>query len=150
VLAGGVLDGVVLDAGGGGTPPAPASGGTLGASVLASSGGSMLASAMDEAWAGRPSFLGGVRANVGDLEVGTVVRNGDDAVPEINRLVLLHSWSFECEGDGTFRELMQHLNVGMIGQVADDSKLTVTDTGHIQIDVTDRDGAPERAWYRGP
>jgi hypothetical protein len=66
------------------------------------------------------------------------------------RLVLLHSWSFTCEGDGTFRELMQHLNVGMIGQVEADSRLQVTDTGHIAVDVTNRLGAPERAWYRGP
>jgi hypothetical protein len=66
------------------------------------------------------------------------------------RLVLLHSWTFTCEGDGTFRELMQHLNVGMTGQVEADSRLQVTDTGHIAVDVTNRLGAPERAWYRGP
>lgn len=66
------------------------------------------------------------------------------------RLVLLHSWAFTCEGNGTFRELMQHLNVGMIGQVASDSRVQVADTGHIAVDVTNRVGAPERAWYRGP
>jgi hypothetical protein len=66
------------------------------------------------------------------------------------RLVLLHSWAFTCEGTGTFRELMQHLNVGMIGEVKSDSRLQVTDTGHIGVDLTNRLGAPERAWYRGP
>jgi hypothetical protein len=66
------------------------------------------------------------------------------------RLVLLHSWTFTCEGDGTFRELMQRLDVGMIGDVDAASKLAVTDTGHIQIGVTDRLGAPEQSWYRGP
>jgi hypothetical protein len=66
------------------------------------------------------------------------------------RLVLLHSWTFTCEGDGTFRELMQRLDVGMIGDVDAASKLAVTDTGHIQISVTDRLGAPEQSWYRGP
>jgi hypothetical protein len=66
------------------------------------------------------------------------------------RLVLLYSWTFTCEGDGTFRELMQHVNVGMIGQVDADSRLQVTDTGHIGVDVTNRMGALERAWYRGP
>jgi hypothetical protein len=66
------------------------------------------------------------------------------------RLVLLHSWTFTCEGDGTFRELMQHLNVGMMGQVEAGSRLQVTDTGHITVDVTNRMGAPETAWYRGP
>jgi hypothetical protein len=66
------------------------------------------------------------------------------------RLVLLHSWTFTCEGDGTFRQLMQGLDVGMIGDVDPDTKLPVTDTGHIKIDVTDRLGAPEESWYRGP
>jgi hypothetical protein len=66
------------------------------------------------------------------------------------RLVLLHSWAFTCEGDATFRELMQHLDVGMIGDVAPTSRLQVTDTGHIAVDVTNRLGAPERAWFRGP
>jgi hypothetical protein len=66
------------------------------------------------------------------------------------RLVLLHSWTFTCEGDGTFRQLMQGLDVGMMGDVDPATKLAVTDTGHIKIDVTDRLGAPEESWYRGP
>ena len=66
------------------------------------------------------------------------------------RLVLLHSWTFVCEGDGTFRQLMQGLDVGMMGDADPASKLAVTDTGHITIDVTDRLGAPEQSWYRGP
>ncbi|HWD83038.1 MAG TPA: hypothetical protein VG497_29260, partial [Kribbella sp.] len=66
------------------------------------------------------------------------------------RLVLLHSWTFTCEGDGTFRQLLQGLDVGMIGDVEPASKLAVTDTGHIKIDVIDRLGAPEQSWYRGP
>jgi hypothetical protein len=67
-----------------------------------------------------------------------------------SQLVLLHSWTFTCEGDGTFRQLMQSLDVGMIGDVEPPSKLAVTDTGHIKIDVIDRLGAPEQSWYRGP
>jgi len=66
------------------------------------------------------------------------------------RLVLLHSWTFTCEGDGTFRQLMQGLDVGMIGDTDPASKLTVADTGHILLGVTDRLGAPEQSWYRGP
>jgi hypothetical protein len=66
------------------------------------------------------------------------------------RLVLLHSWTFTCEGTGTFRQLMQGLDVGMMGEVDPASKLAVTDTGHIKIDVIDRLGAPEESWYRGP
>ncbi len=66
------------------------------------------------------------------------------------RLVLLHSWTFVCEGSGTFRQLMQGLDVGMMGDVDPASRLAVTDTGHIVIDVVDRAGAPEQSWYRGP
>ena len=66
------------------------------------------------------------------------------------RLVLLHSWTFTCEGDGTFRQLMQNLDVGMMGDTDPASKLAVADTGHIQVAVTDRLGAPEKSWYRGP
>jgi hypothetical protein len=66
------------------------------------------------------------------------------------RLVLLHSWTFTCEGNGTFREIVQRVDVGMIGDVDPASKLAVTDTGHIQIGVIDRLGAPEQSWYRGP
>jgi hypothetical protein len=66
------------------------------------------------------------------------------------QLVLLYSWTFTCEGDGTFRQLMQGLDVGMIGDVEPATKLDVTDTGHIKIDVIDRLGAPEQSWYRGP
>ena len=66
------------------------------------------------------------------------------------RLVLLHSWTFTCEGDGTFRQLLQGLDVGMMGDTDPASKLTVADTGHIQVGVTDRLGAPEQSWYRGP
>jgi hypothetical protein len=64
--------------------------------------------------------------------------------------VLLHSWTFTSEGDGTFRQLMQQLDVGMIGDVDAAGKLAVTDTGHIKVDVVDRLGAPEQGWYRGP
>jgi hypothetical protein len=69
-----------------------------------------------------------------------------------NRLlsvVCLYSWQFECTGTGTFRELAQQLNVSMIGSTAD-GKPAVTDTGHIAIQVGDRSGAQETAWYRGP
>lgn len=66
------------------------------------------------------------------------------------RLVVLHSWTFECTDGGTFREILQKVNVGMIGDVADGSKLEVVDTGHIPLALTNRDGAAERVLYRGP
>lgn len=75
---------------------------------------------------------------------------GNKLVRPQARLVLLYSWTFTCEGDGTFRQLMQRVDDGMIGDVKPEKKLAITDTGHIKIDVTDRLGAPEKCWYRGP
>jgi len=94
--------------------------------------------------------------NFGDssLVKGPITTTLDpDAIIRIHpkaRLVLLHSWTFTCAGTGTFRELMQHLDVRMISEVSVDSRLQVSDTGHIAVDVTNRLGAQERAWYRGP
>jgi hypothetical protein len=64
-------------------------------------------------------------------------------------VVLLYSWQFECIGTGTFRELAQNLDVSMMGSTAA-GKPAVTDTGHIAMQVGDRSGAQETAWYRGP
>ena len=65
------------------------------------------------------------------------------------RLVLLHSWAFTVTGPGTFRTLMQHLDVAMVGAIRD-GKPNLTDTGHMQLPVLDRAGETEAAWYRGP
>lgn len=127
-------------------------GGHLADVVVGFGDGLVRASAADASFGGTPSFLGGlrdVRANLGSFVLDG--SGGSGGTPPVSsRLVLLHSWTFECVGDGTFRELLQHLDVGMIGDVAAASRLEVTDTGHIRIDVTDRDGAPETSWYRGP
>jgi hypothetical protein len=69
--------------------------------------------------------------------------------PPNPRLVLLHSWTFTAIGPGTFRELMQNLDVGMIGATAD-GKPQLSDTGHMQLPLLDRAGENEIAWYRGP
>ena len=66
------------------------------------------------------------------------------------RLVLLHSWLFTSTGPGTFRSLMQNVNVGMIGSVKEEGKPALTDTGHLRLPVLDRAGVTEMAWYRGP
>jgi hypothetical protein len=65
-------------------------------------------------------------------------------------LVLLFSWQFECTGTGTFYELAQNLNVAMVGATVEQGHPPVTDTGHIAIQVGDRSGSTETAWYRGP
>lgn len=104
---------------------------------------------------------GGFLAGAGAGTVGKLIATSDLGAKEMQavgamllhpkaRLVLLHSWTFTCEGDGTFRQLMQGLDVGMMGETNPAAKLAVTDTGHMVVDVVDRLGAPEQAWYRGP
>ena len=80
---------------------------------------------------------------VGALSLGLPVR------PAKTRLVLLHSWQFTVQGPGTFRQLMQQVNIGMIGQTADNQP-QLTDTGHLHFPILDRAGEKEVAWYRGP
>lgn len=64
--------------------------------------------------------------------------------------ILLHSWKFECTTAGTFRELMQALDVKMFGNPNVQDKPQLTDTGHLKMKVADRAGESEVAFYRGP
>src|ERR1043166_5366553 len=66
------------------------------------------------------------------------------------RLVALASWQFTCEGPGTFRELMQHLDDAMFGTVAAAGHPALADTGHLKLTLQDRVGVAEDVWYRGP
>lgn len=66
------------------------------------------------------------------------------------RLVVLDSWQFTCEGAGTFRHLMENLDVGMIGKPDKTSQPQLTDTGHLRLRLVDRAGVEESVWYRGP
>lgn len=67
------------------------------------------------------------------------------------KLILLHSWSFECTGAGTFQGLAENLDVGMVGDLKEGEEWPkVTDTGHLAMSLRDRSGAQETAWYRGP
>ncbi len=68
--------------------------------------------------------------------------------PEV-QLVCLYSWAFTCQGDASFEQLMQGLDVGMLGTVSG-TQPEVSDSGHIMIDLHDRAGLTQRAWYRGP
>jgi hypothetical protein len=80
-----------------------------------------------------------IDAEAGQIEVGPKAR-----------LVVLYSWQFTCEGEGTFRSLMQGLDVGMIGKPDAKDQPQLTDTGHMQLALVDRAGADETVWYRGP
>ena len=66
------------------------------------------------------------------------------------RLVLLHTWSFTAAparpGGGSFRELAEALDAGLVGAGVPD----VADTGHLPVTVHDRSGSEQTAWYRGP
>jgi len=82
----------------------------------------------------------------------TPVLVGIDKFPfhRVVTLVLLYSWKFECIGPGSFRDLMQGLNVAMFGTVADPGHPPVADTGHIKISLGDRAGVEETVLYRSP
>lgn len=69
---------------------------------------------------------------------------------ETQQVVLLHSWTFECTGVGTFRDYVQRINVSTMGTVEEQGHPPVIDTGHIPITVMDRAGVHENVWYRGP
>lgn len=79
-----------------------------------------------------------------DIEVNRLV-----VAPKVT-LVVLSSWQFTCEGEGTFRGLMQCLDVGMIGKPDKRNQPRITDTGHLRLKLIDRAGVEETAWYRGP
>lgn len=66
------------------------------------------------------------------------------------QLVLLHSWKFSATASGSFRDLMQELNVAMYGTVANPGHPPLTDSGHIPMDLQDRAGEAEKVFYRGP
>jgi hypothetical protein len=70
--------------------------------------------------------------------------------PARGRLVLLHSWAFSCTGVGTFYNLMQKLDVGMIGSVKTPGQPALTDTAHMKLTLQDRGGTTETSLYRGP
>lgn len=71
--------------------------------------------------------------------------------PARQRLVVLHHWGFDAVADGgTFRERMQALDVGLLGDLPADGGPPATDTGHVALELHDRAGAVESVWYRGP
>jgi len=70
--------------------------------------------------------------------------------PTRTRLVLLHHWTFDVANGGTFRDRMQGLDVGLMGDLRDANGPPLTDTGHLPIELHDRVGGVEQAWYRGP
>jgi len=95
-----------------------------------------------------------ILATVADRNVATAVGLVSSATFPIflqtQQLVLLHSWTFECTGVGTFRDCVQRINVSTMGTVEEEGHPPVIDTGHIPITVMDRAGVQENVWYRGP
>lgn len=82
--------------------------------------------------------------------VGFVAGAGYHVFVQTKQLVLLHSWTFECTGVGTFRDYVQRINVSTMGTVEEEGHPPVIDTGHIPLTVMDRAGVEEDVWYRGP
>ncbi|BCJ75229.1 hypothetical protein CS0771_47730 [Catellatospora sp. IY07-71] len=76
--------------------------------------------------------------------------------PALRFPVLLH-WSFTSYGATTFRSLMEGLDSGLLGTVADTPAepagrppLEVVETGHTGLAHRLRRGDEVRSWYRGP
>lgn len=90
------------------------------------------------------------RGLVDAVGFATDVESGRLVVQPKAKMIVLHSWHFTCEGEGTFRGLMQCLDVGMIGKPDKRNQPAITDTGHLRMKVIDRAGVEETAWYRGP
>ena len=94
----------------------------------------------------------------------------------ILRFPVLTSWRFTCSGAGSFAQLMEDLDIGLLGTpiegagwqrqlaacvpaVTGDSSgappaaqlpLTVAETGHVGLPHLSRTGLRGEAWYRGP
>lgn len=67
------------------------------------------------------------------------------------RFPVLANWSFRTEGAADFQQLMENLDVGMLGrQPAEDENVPILDTGHAVVDRLSRRGENAKAWYRGP
>lgn len=90
----------------------------------------------------------GPRGTILNLPEVSVITGFTLPIPKV-RLVLLHSWQFTVAGPGTFRTLLQNVDIGMIGMTKD-NKPETTDTGHFRLPLLDRAGDMEMAWYRGP
>ncbi len=80
------------------------------------------------------------------------------AAERVLRFPVLAHWSFTTTEGATFETLMQDLDVGLLGTLADPPAgappapppAEVVETGHIGLDHRTRRGDPVRAWYRGP
>ena len=96
----------------------------------------------------------GIVSTIGGINhIGNITIVGNPGIIHFQlqtSFILLYSWKFECSQAGTFRELMQGLNVSMFGNPNSQGKPQLTDTGHLRIKVADRAGETETCWYRGP
>ncbi|HPM68656.1 MAG TPA: hypothetical protein PLX45_20500 [Piscinibacter sp.] len=80
------------------------------------------------------------------------------AIEKVLRFPVLAHWSFTTNEGATFEKLMQELDIGLLGSVAEAPPNTpaagarpeVVQTGHIGLGHRTRRGDPVQAWYRGP
>jgi len=101
--------------------------------------------------AARTGFLGIGRGDaILDVDMRVI-----DPGARLLRFPVLASWEFRCEGDKDFAALVQGLDVGLLGTVKppiDPAQRVpaVSDTGHVVLNGTERDGDASVVWYRGP
>src|SRR5205814_1929723 len=94
----------------------------------------------------------------------TMAKNWKDGIVEVGlntlelfdptfRFPVLVSWDFTCTGEGGFERLMNKLEVGLLGTLADDQPPPIPEvapTGHVALSHRTRRGESARSWYRGP
>jgi hypothetical protein len=76
----------------------------------------------------------------------------------VYRFPVLAHWSFTSSKEPSFKQLMEKLDVGILGTIPEQAPEAppvsagpeVVQTGHLGLDHRTRRGDPVRAWYRGP
>jgi hypothetical protein len=136
-----------------------------------------------KAWADGPAAIDAAAVSIAADDAPAMVREamaGGWKIPieyyalePTYRFPVLAHWSFTVSGDATFEQLMQHIDVGLLGTLdGDEPPLTpaeqaraakqagpppsarpepeLAETGHVGLDHQTRRGDRVRAWYRGP
>lgn len=142
-------------------------------------------SARSDSWKTTQTTIGQIAVSATATEAARVVREEMRAgfrfpvdalvLEQVYRFPVLAYWSFACTGAGSFKTLMQGLDVGLLGTLPADPTAgprpdcappvggsapplpplarpepEATETGHIGLRHLTRRGDDLRAWYRGP
>ena len=136
-------------------------------------------------WRAAPKDIESIAVSATPAEAGRLVRDAMGkgfrfpveflVLEQVRRFPVLAHWSFTCTGAGSFRTLMQGIDVGLLGTLPADPSARpraecaplqkgdappaappprpqpeLTETGHVGLRQLARRGDEHRAWYRGP